>query len=201
MENSKNLKWCSKCLSMSTRPRITFDKNGVCNACLWTEEKKLIDWSEREKELLSLLRENNNESGFNCVVPVSGGKDGSYVTHQLKNKYGMNPLCVTITPHTETDLGIDNLKNFVKNDVNHISINIDYESIRILNKNGFIEVGFPYYGWLVAISTAPTVIAKNFGINLVFYGEDGEVEYGGVAKTKDQAIFDTEYQKKIYLEG
>ena len=54
MENSKNVKWCSKCLSMSTRPRITFDKNGVCNACLWTEEKKLINWSEREKELLSL---------------------------------------------------------------------------------------------------------------------------------------------------
>ena len=63
---------------MLTRPRITFDKNGVFNACLLTEEKKLTDWTEREKELLSLLRENNNESGFNYFIPVSGGKDVSY---------------------------------------------------------------------------------------------------------------------------
>ena len=36
--NVDNLRWCSNCLSMSTRPRITFDAEGWCNACLWTEQ-------------------------------------------------------------------------------------------------------------------------------------------------------------------
>ena len=35
-----NIFWCKSCLNMSTRPRITFDKDGRCNACTWSEEKK-----------------------------------------------------------------------------------------------------------------------------------------------------------------
>ena len=38
----KNLKWCANCLAMSTRPRITFDKNNFCNACVWSKKKKKI---------------------------------------------------------------------------------------------------------------------------------------------------------------
>ena len=37
----KKIFWCKNCLSMSTRPRITFDKRGFCSACLWSEEKKI----------------------------------------------------------------------------------------------------------------------------------------------------------------
>ena len=48
---SINIFWCSSCLSMSTRPRVTFDKLGICNACQWKEAKKTINWNERNKEL------------------------------------------------------------------------------------------------------------------------------------------------------
>ena len=40
MSKNKKIFWCSKCLSMSTRPRISYDKYKVCNACKWTEKKK-----------------------------------------------------------------------------------------------------------------------------------------------------------------
>ena len=43
--------WCKNCLNMSTRPRITFDKRGWCNACQWMEEKKLLDWKPSVKIL------------------------------------------------------------------------------------------------------------------------------------------------------
>ena len=43
--------WCSHCLNMSTRPRITFDERGWCNACQWMEEKQKIDWKPRQEEL------------------------------------------------------------------------------------------------------------------------------------------------------
>ena len=106
------LKWCSSCLNMSTRPRISFDSFGRCNACQWAEEKKNMDWSSRQQELLDLLdAHKSSNGGFDCIVPVSGGKDGSYVAYQLKHKYGMNPLAVTIKPALSLPLGDQNLEH------------------------------------------------------------------------------------------
>ena len=42
---------------------------------------------------------------FNCLVPCSGGKDGSYVAYNLKHKYKMKPLCLTVDPHLPTEIG------------------------------------------------------------------------------------------------
>jgi N-acetyl sugar amidotransferase len=200
--NLNNLRWCSQCLTMSTRPRITFDTDGLCNACVWSERKKNLNWDARQKELNNLLNRHRNSDGkFDCLVPVSGGKDGSYVAYNLKNKYGMNPLCVTITPALPLKLGEENLRAFIESGYNHISINPNYEAMRVLNKTGFKEIGFPYYGWLTSITTAPIKIAIAHQISLIFYGEDGEVEYGGSTETADNPIYDTNYQKKVYLEG
>ena len=200
--NTYDLKWCSNCLSMSTRPRITFDSRGFCNACRWMEKKKILDWNSREKELIKLLDKHRSKTGgFDCLVPVSGGKDGSYVAYNLKHKYNMNPLALTVTPALSLDLGDENLKAFVASGYNHISVNPAYEAMRILNKNGFIEMGFPYFGWLISIQAAPVNMAAQLGIGLIFYGEDGEVEYGGSDDTDGTPIYDVEYMKKIYLEG
>jgi N-acetyl sugar amidotransferase len=166
------------------------------------EQKKKIDWDLRLEELNRLLdrhRKNNNE--FDCLVPMSGGKDGSYVAYNLKHKFGMNPLCVTITPPLPLPLGEANLRSFVERGYDHITVNANYEAMRILNKTGFIEMGFPYYGWLTAITVAPIKIARVHNIGLIFYGEDGEVEYGGSTETSNNPIYSTEYQKKVYLEG
>lgn len=198
----KNLRWCSNCLTMSTRPRISFDHRGWCNACVWTEKKKSLDWLDRTNELESLLTKHRRDDGrFDCLVPVSGGKDGSYVAYNLKHKYGMKPLTVTVTPALSLELGDKNLKAFTESGYNHISINPAHDAMRSLNRAGFIEMGFPYYGWLIAIHTAVIRIAMGFGINLVFYGEDGEVEYGGSTETSTNPIYGVQYQKKVYLEG
>jgi len=201
-ETADNLRWCSNCLTMSTRPRITFDERGWCNACVWTGGKKTLDWNARQVELENLLDQHRRIDGkFDCIVPCSGGKDGSYVAYNLKHKYGMNPLCVTVTPALTLPLGDQNLRAFVESSYDHISINANYEAMRVLNKTGFIEMGFPYYGWLIAIHTAVIRMATNFGIDLIFYGEDGEVEYGGSTETSKKPIYDVHYQKKVYLEG
>lgn len=198
----KELKWCTNCLTMSTRPRITFDHRGWCNACIWMETKKSVNWDERKLKLEKLLEANRSQSkGFDCLVPVSGGKDGSYVAFNLKHNFGMNPLCVTVTPALPLQLGEENLRAFVESGYNHISINPDYEAMRKLNKIGFAQMGFPYFGWLTAIQTAPIRLAVSLGINLIFYGEDGEVEYGGENQTEHEPIYDTLYQKRVYLEG
>ena len=172
--------WCKNCLNMSTRPLIRFDEKGWCNACQWTTEKKNLDWISRQNELKKILEKYRSKSGgFDCVVPVSGGKDGSYVSYKLKNEYGMNPLAITVTPALSLELGDKNLKNFINSGFNHIQINPDASAMQALNRAGFIEKGFPYYGWLIAIQAAVVSLAVNLNIPLLFYGEDGEVEYGG----------------------
>jgi N-acetyl sugar amidotransferase len=187
---------------MSTRPRIEFDDKGWCNACQWSEEKKTFDWSKREQELIGILDKYRSNSGnFDCVVPVSGGKDGSYVAHTLKHKYGMNPLAITVAPPLPLELGDQNLNNFINSGYNHIHIHTDIDMMRKLNKLGFIEKGLPYFGWLVAIQSAVIRTALNFNIPLLFYGEDGEIEYGGSTETKNSSLISIEYQKKVWFEG
>ena len=187
---------------MSTRPRITFDEQGRCNACVWAEKKGILDWDARHKKLEALLDRHRRDDGrFDCLVPVSGGKDGSYVAYQLKHKYGMNPLAMTVTPALPLPLGERNLRAFIECGYNHISINPAYEAMRHLNKIGFIEMGVPYYGWLIAVHTAVLRSALGLDIGLVLYGEDGEVEYGGAMETANNPIYDVSYQKKVYLEG
>lgn len=187
---------------MSTRNRISFDERGWCNACQWMEEKKTLDWKARESELLALLEKYRSKTGsFDCIVPVSGGKDGSYVSYMLKHKYGMNPLAVTVRPALSLEIGNQNLLNFINSGYNHIHITANPKALDRMNKYGFIEKGFPYYGWLIAIMSAVIRTAANFKIPLLFYGEDGEVEYGGSTETKNTALYDISYMKRIYFEG
>lgn len=200
---SKEIFWCKSCLNMSTRPRIQFDQRGYCNACVWKEEKKTLNWELRQKELKQLLDKyrSSNGTGFDCIVPVSGGKDGSYVAYTLKHKYGMNPLTVTVRPALSLELGDENLTNFINSGFNHIHISPNSKVLQKLNKLGLTEKGFPYYGWLIAIKTAVIQTALNFNIPLIFYGEDGEVEYGGSIESKNNALYDIEYMKRVYFEG
>ena len=201
-ETNSKVFWCNNCLNMSTRPRISFDARGWCNACTWMEEKKTLDWTSRQQELTKILEKYRSKTGgFDCVVPVSGGKDGSYVSYQLKHNLGMHPLAVTVTPALSLELGNRNLRNYIDSGYNHIQISPDAHVMRILNRQGFIEKGFPYFGWLVAIQAAVVRLAVNLNIPLLFYGEDGEVEYGGSTESKNRAMYDIAYMKRIYLEG
>ncbi len=187
-------------MNMSNRPRITFDERGWCNACQWMEEKKVVDWESRQNTLRKTLLKYKNDN-FKCIVPVSGGKDGSYVSHTIKNKYKINPLTVTVRPALSLEIGDQNLTNFINSGYSHIHITPNPSVLSLINKLGFIHMGFPYYGWLIAIFSCLVRTANYYDIKLIIYGEDGEVEYGGSNKTKDIPFFDISYMKKIYTEG
>ena len=166
----KKIFWCKNCVTMSTRPRITFDERGFCSACQWSEEKQKIDWSERQKKLKLLLdKHRSNGSKYDCITTVSGGKDGSYVSYNIKHKHKMNPLAVTFRPIMETEIGKKNLNSFINSGYDHVHITPDTEAMRVINKIGLIDMGFPYYGWLMGIHTAVLRIAMQMNIPLVFY--------------------------------
>ena len=112
----KEIKYCKKCTVSNQRPRISFDKNGVCSACNFAVYKRnKIDWKLREKKLVELCNKFRSKDGsFDVLVPCSGGKDGGFTAHQLKYKYGMNPLCVTWSPLEYTEIGKKNVDSFIK---------------------------------------------------------------------------------------
>ena len=187
---------------MNTRPRITFDNRGWCNACQWMERKKRLNWKKRKNELLKLLdKYRSKTNGYDCVVPVSGGKDGSYIAYTLKNKYKMNPLCINVAPPLPLELGSKNLENFHKSGYDLIQLHLNIDLMSYLDRTGFITMGSPYWGWMTSIHTAVIRTAINFGLSLIFYGEDGEVEYGGSSETENKSLISIEYQKKIWLEN
>jgi N-acetyl sugar amidotransferase len=186
---------------MSTRNRIEFDERGRCNACQWSEEKKSFDWTSRENQLRELLQKHKNKNSYDVIVPVSGGKDGSYVAYSCREKYGLNPLCVTVHPPLRSDIGYKNIENFKKAGFSLIEVNPPYEAMRMINKNGFVDQGRPLYGWTAAIFSAVLRIAQGFNISLIMYGEDGEIEYGGSTESKNKSTFSPEFIKRVYLEG
>ena len=137
---NKNIFRCKNCVMVSTRPRLTFNSEGLCSACVWSEEKKKINWRKRTKNLKALLNKHkkiNKNNNYDCLVPVGGGKDGSYVAYKLKHEYGMNPLSITVTPPLALELGNNNLKNFIESGYDHIQVSPNSESMRVLNRIGF----------------------------------------------------------------
>jgi len=132
---------------------------------------------------------------------VSGGKDGSYVAHTLKTRYGLRPLALTITPALALEIGNKNLQQFIESGFDHIQVNPNPQVMMLLNRHGFIEMGFPYYGWLSAIHAGVVRMAIQLDIPLVFYGEEGETEYGGTSELESKPIFNVQYMNQIYLEG
>lgn len=195
------LKYCTKCLMPNTRPRVTFDEAGVCNACQWAEEKKnCINWDARKEELERYCDKYRSKDGnFDCIVPVSGGKDSSYVAYMMKHEMGMHPLCVNITPLLEYEVGKTNLSNFIHAGFDCIQITPNPVITRKISRQCLIEYGQPLMSWIINVQVAIFKTAINFKIPFVMFGEDGETEYGGSGKLKNSAVYNIEDSIKLYL--
>jgi N-acetyl sugar amidotransferase len=199
------VKYCVKCTISNQRPRITFDEEGVCSACNYAEFKKnKINWTEREKELVTLLdRYRKNDGSFDVLVPSSGGKDSAYIAHELKHKYGMNPLTVTWSPHLYTEIGWKNFQSLIHTgDLANVLGTPSGKTHRKLTKLSFEILGDPFQPFIYGQANFPLQTAVNYDIPLIMYGENGEVEYGGDMKNAYKPTRDYKADhKKHYFSG
>ena len=192
------IRFCTRCTISSMRPRLTFDAEGVCSACRFAEAKAATDWAARERELIALCDAHRSHDGsFDVVVPVSGGKDGGFTAHQLKHRYGMHPLCVSFAPLIPTDIGRQNLRAFIDSGFDVIQGHPNGAVARKLARLAFEHMGDPFQPFIYGQTNFPLRIAAQEKIKLVFWGEDGEGEYGGSVKApRAQRSFvdhDTQY--------
>lgn len=200
-----NVIFCKKCTISNQRPRISFDDEGICSACRYSEFKNTqIDWNRREVELMATLdRFRRSDGRYDVIVPCSGGKDAAYIAHELKHKYGMNPLTVTWAPHLYTDIGFQNLHNMIREgDLANILGTPPGKIHKRLTKLSFEILGDPFQPFIYGQTNYPMQIALAHDIPLVMYGENGEVEYGGDMKNAFKATRDYKKDhKKHYFSG
>ena len=175
--------YCSRCVIPDTRPDTEF-VDGVCSACLAFERRKMIDWDARKKQLCDILTDlKPNGSGYDCIVPSSGGKDSHYQVHTML-ELGAKPLIVTATTCHPTAVGRRNIDNLARY-ATTVEVTSNRETRAKLNKMGLELVGDISWAEHSSIFTTPFRMARAFGINLIVYGENPQAEYGGPIHTQD----------------
>lgn len=199
----KEVVFCRNCVVSNQRPRTRFNEEGICSACQWAYEKDhTVDWEKREKELQDLCdRFRSRDGRFDLVVPGSGGKDSGFVAHQLKTRYGMNPLCVTWSPFEYTDIGWKNLTSFIDSGFTNILGQPGGSIHRKLARLAFELKGDPWEPFVMGQKAWAYHIATKFGIKLIMYGENGELEYGGSEKYKHRPSERVEEWTEEYTKG
>lgn len=199
----EEIKFCKNCVISNQRPRILFNENGVCSACQFSQFKKnQIDWGQREKELQILCdRHRRNDGAYDVIVPCSGGKDGGFVAYLLKEKYGMTPLTVTWAPHIFTDIGRQNLTNFINSGFDNILGTPKGDIHRQLTKLSFMYLGDNFQPFIYGQTNFPLRTAVQHNVSLIMYGENGEVEYGGDMKNAFRPNRDVADHDKHYFSG
>lgn len=175
------MKRCVSCLMPDTRPGSVFDENGVCQACGNYDKRGTIDWESRQEQLRKLCDKHRREDGYyDCVIPVSGGKDSHFLVHIMKEEMGMNPLLITVgDPFTKTEAGTKNYRNLGDTfGCDRILFNLSIDLFRRVTRTAFEELGEPLRFVEAVIYTIPMKMAMRFGIPLVVYGENSAYEYG-----------------------
>jgi N-acetyl sugar amidotransferase len=181
-----------------TKPDLHLDEHGICNACRSFENRKDVDWKAREKELLGVIDKYRSKDGSNwdCIVPVSGGKDSTFQVVQML-RLGMNPLCVTATTCDVTELGKRNIENIKRLGVDYVEMSPNPLVRAKLNRIGLVQVGDISWPEHVGIFTIPVRAAVQFNVPLIVWGENSQNEYGGPAAAADNNVLNRRWLEEF----
>ena len=109
------MKYCTHCLMPDTKPHLSFDDSGVCQACrahqLKNDYLSGIDWDARENDFNALLDQTKSAGApsYDVLVPVSGGKDSITQVHRVLGR-GLRILAVHVDYGIKTEIGRRNLE-------------------------------------------------------------------------------------------
>ncbi len=178
----KNLKYCTRCLMPDTKPDLYLDEEGVCNACRSYENRSEVDWEKRNNDLQKIIAKykNKDESNWDCIVPVSGGKDSTYQVVKMI-QLGLNPLCVTATTCDLSSIGRKNIETIKHLGVDYVEMSPNPIIRAKLNSIGLKQVGDISWPEHVGIFTIPVRAAVQYNVPLIVWGENSQNEYGGPA--------------------
>ena len=173
------MRWCARCILPDTRPGLEIGPDGECSACKAHRTRAEIDWAARSAAFLDVAENaRSRSSGYDCVIPVSGGKDSTWQVITCL-EHGLRPLAVTWRPPGRTELGRRNLDNLISLGVDHIDYSISPLVEKRFTYRTLTELGSPAVPMHLALFNIPLKIAASFEVPLVVWGENSAFEYGG----------------------
>lgn len=192
------IRFCARCLYPETKPDLWFNDRGVCSACIGFEKRAEVDWSERRKQFIEVTGRyrSNDGANYDCIVPVSGGKDSTYQVIRLL-EHDLNPLCVTATTDSLSEIGRRNLENIRKLGVDHIAVSVDPVVRQRINRLALTEIGDISWPEHVLIFTVPVRMAVAMRVPLIVWGENSQNEYGGPATAQESQVLDRRWLEEF----
>lgn len=184
---------CTRCVYPdNAKPMILFDLEGVCSGCQYRDSRESIDWKEQEAKLRDILRsahsvQQRKGNPYDCVIPVSGGKDSHYQVYYVKEFLGFNPLLVTANHNFNTELGVKNLRNLVTQfGCDLVRFTISPKAARKIARWAMLEMGDLTFAYHAAIMCIPMRAAVQWDVPLVVWGEEGFSEQTGMFQLADE---------------
>lgn len=199
-----NMRYCKRCIMPDTRPEQVFDENGICDAChSWDRKQGNIDWKQRRKEFEKILEKYRNKDGswWDCIVPISGGKDSSYQAIQMKYEYNMNPLLVNFIPCEMTEVGLKNILWLRDQGFDIVQVGGNREVYKRMVRKGFFDLGDCCWPEHIGIFTAPVRVAVQYNVPLIIWGENSQFEYGGPASKRENNYLDRNWLEQFQMLG
>lgn len=173
----KPITYCTRCLYPRIAVNLSVDDDGVCSACKTAENMNRLDddfWERRKEDFVDIIEEikTTNESEYDCIIPVSGGKDSYYQTHIMAKEFGLKPLLVTYHGNNylpEGDYNRDRMREVF--DCDHLVYGPSIEALKKLNRLCFRKMGDMNWQNHCGIFTLPIQIAVKFKVPLMIWGE------------------------------
>jgi N-acetyl sugar amidotransferase len=172
-----NMNYCRRCVYPFITVNLHLNEDGVCSSCSSFADFEALTrefWERRRSKFEKLIGRylKDNDSNYDCLIPVSGGKDSFYQAHVMAKEYGLKPLLMTYHGNNflpEGDFNRDLMRHAF--DADHIVWGPSVEVLKKLNKLTFQMMGDMNWQNHCGIVSAPIQIAVKFNIPLIIWGE------------------------------
>lgn len=198
------IRYCTRCCLPETMEGISFDEFGICVPCRSSEEKMHIDWEDRRKSLDQVIDAFRSDTYYDCMLPMSGGKDSTYQAHILRKVLNVDPLAVTHGQNWLSIVGRYNLENCLqKFDLDHLVFNMNRALINRVARKSLSAIGDACWHCHIGAGTLPVQTALAWKIGLMCFGEsiaeaDGRGSYQG--RKEASLFYNLEISAKVKAE-
>lgn len=193
------VQYCLRCGMPSAERDLTYDELGVCNICQSAEQKMALNWVEREKELRDTLDRFRGREGtdYDCIVPISGGKDSAFQLYLITQVYKLKPLAVTFSHNWYSETGMKNLRWCLETfDCDHIMFTPSRSVVNRAARRSLEMIGDSCWHCHAGVGAFPLQIAVKYNIPLLIWGES-VAEHSGMSNYNTIIKFDREYFKFV----
>ncbi len=199
------VKVCARCLYPETHPLgLVFDKDGVCSGCRVHEEKDELDWDERFRRLVDIVEGYRSYSGkrYDCIVPVSGGRDSYFIVEVVVKKLKLNPLLVSYNRHYNTAIGHRNMA-YLRTlfDCDYHLQTVSPATVKALSRVTLEQLGSFHWHVLAGQTVWPVQCAVRFRVPLIIWGAHQGVDQVGMFSHLDEVEMSRWYRKNHDLIG